>query len=227
MHYKEFLEFKHLGFNVFTLSAMATIVFTVFEAWGLHKQSKLIREKKSGQSLDNYLFIYLIFMFVASIVYGIEINSLALIINGCLFLFCVPVLLGLGKYKGFSLKEKVFFVFCFVVLVFMLLSDVKEFMFLFIMSGIILALLSQLLEINKNKDSGVVEIKLILVYFISTFFWVVYSFLADDLTLFFVTGTSLIILFFIIYSWLKHNKEKNYFIVFIKGGEYYEKNKPK
>jgi len=220
MYYKDFLEFRHLGFNVFTLSAIATIIFTVFEAWGLYKQSKLIRKKKSGQSLDNYLFIYLIFMFVASLVYGVEINSLALIINGCLVLFCVPVLLGLRKYKGFNVKEKLFFTFCFIVLAIMMLTAVKKFMFVLIMFGIILALLSQLLEINKNKDSGAVEIKLILVYFVSTFFWVIYSFLANDLPLLFVTGASLIILFFIIYSWLKYNKEKNYFKVFIKGGEY-------
>jgi len=108
MHYKDFMEFKHFGFNVFTLCAVATIVFTVFEAWRLHKQNKLIKEKKSGQSLDNYLFIYLIFMFVASLVYGIEINSLALIINGCLVLFCVLVLFKdyntLGNQKKNQIK---------------------------------------------------------------------------------------------------------------------------
>ena len=166
MEFNQFLEYKNFGFNVLTVSAIATILFATLEGWAVVKQKQKILLNESGKSIANIMFILLTFVFISFIIYGIEIKSLVLIFNGILFLFYFSIIKGLYKYKGFSRLDKFVFLNCvFGILLMLVLKEKteKELLFFLFISASLIASVWQPLELWKEKDPGSVEIKLVLV----------------------------------------------------------------
>ena len=203
MDYHNLVEIQEIGFNFMTVSAAAIVVFTIGEAWGLLKQGIAIWRKRSGLAVSNILFIYLMFMFAALVVYGLSLNAAVVVGNGLLSALCWPILIGLWKFKGFSLWDKIIFATCFFIIIGLIILPHKKIIFFLFMLGSVLALLLQGWEMWKQKSNGVVEIKTVLVYFISTLFWIIYSLVIKDWPLMVVTSLSLVALTFIILLW-KH-----------------------
>ena len=208
MIFTELIEFQQFGWNKATVGAIAVLFFTIAEAFGLLKQNKAIWEYKSGESIANTLFIYFSFMFAIFVVYGSKRKEGAVIVNGLLFIFFIPILCGLHKFKGFSAADKLLMLVGVISLGAMLFLRIKELIFVIYSLGGIIALAAQPWEIWKKKSSGVVEIKLLIIYFVSTLFWIVYSSSAKDYPLMLIAVLSILILSATIILWFYFRRKK-------------------
>lgn len=203
------VEIQNFGLNAITISAVATAIFTLVTVWGLFKQNKLIWSSKSGQSIAVPWFICAALNFYSMFIYGFVTNSGALMFNGFLAgLFHIPVLIGLRKFKGFSHKDNaMLFIFALALLA-MIFLPIKGGMYLFFSLSATVTLAMQPWEIWKQKSSGVVDIRLILIYFIATSFWAVYSSLLKNWRMELVFDSALFVLFITILLWLKYRKKE-------------------
>src|SRR3989339_375915 len=136
-------------------------------------------------------------------VYGIFTKEAAIIINGLASLFVVPIVVGLWRFKGFSKIDFFVFLLCVLGFVVMLIFPFKKIMFLLFSFGSILALIAQLVEMHKTKAVGVIEIKLIRVYLVSTAVFVVYSIFVNDWPLLIISVLSFILLVIILLSYYR------------------------
>ena len=157
------------------------ILFGVIGTWGLWKQRNKIVHNRSGHSVSKLAFLYMTFHFGAMTVYGSSILDIPLVINGLLrFLFHLPILVGLEKYRGFTKKERGIAWGLAALLVLMIVVSFKQEFFLVENFGAIFIAMAQPLEIWREKNSGVVEIRLVLIYLGTAFTWIFYGLLIND-----------------------------------------------
>ena len=204
-----FVEFQNFGLNAMTVSFIGTIFFTFFQAWGLSGQNKTIWKNKSGEAVSVSWLSYNLYVFFLAFIYALEINGLALAFNGfCLGVMHIPIIIGLGKFKGFQRWEKIVFGVAIVLLVVMIFlpSEYKALLFLISSFGNIIAMATQPLEIFKKKTSGCVDIRLIFSFWISTIFWVVYAFAVNNWVLQILCPSYLAILTITMILWFLYRK---------------------
>ena len=201
------LEYQHWGWNSLIIGSAGTIIFTFFEGWGILKQNESIWREKSGESVSVSWFSFLGFFFFAFILYGVHLKSIAIVVNGSVLgPLHLPVLWGLWKYKGFTGKEKLLFVLSVLMVPAMAFIPWKSEVYLLLSIGTIIALASQPWEIWENKNAGVLEIRLIGIYLVSTGFWVAYAFATGDLPLEIITTAALFLLLITCLLWFKYRK---------------------
>ncbi len=176
------IELQNFGRNVETLSFLLTMAIMCIITWGLIHQTQKIWRNRSGESISTTWIIVFQFMFASFVVYGVEKNSLALIIQGCVRVPLVSIiLLGLWKFKGFTNRQMAIFIILFGGIIYMPFSNHKAFIFLlYSYLGVASAML-QTWELWKTKHTGVVSIKFLMLNFIGVFLWVIYgSIVLDD-----------------------------------------------
>ncbi len=199
------VEYQNWGWNAVVVGSFGAIIFTFIEGWGLWKQNQAIWRGKSGESVSVSWFSYFLFALAAFFFYGIHIHGIAAMFNGvALTLVHIPILLGLWKYKGFAKWEKVQF-FCLALMVpAMAFLPWKNEVFTIVSVGIIYSLATQPLELWKTKKTGAVEIKLLVVYTLSTAFWVIYAFAINEWVLEILTSVNLFLLGLATLLWFKY-----------------------
>lgn len=197
-------EYQSWGWNALTVGSSGIIVFTLAEVWGAWKQNQKIWHEKSGESVSVNFFSYNFFSFTALIFYGAHIASGASIFNGLLMLFYIPILLGLWKFKGFTCREKVLFVFFSTMVPTIAILPWKDEVFLIISAGIVYSVATMPWELWKTKRTGAVEIKLLVVFLISTMFWVAYAFAIGEWVLEILTTVNLFLLCLSTGLWFKY-----------------------
>lgn len=201
------MEFVQFGWNAVTIGLLGTVIFTILSAWGLWQQKKAIWDNELGQSVSVINFSYGTAFFTAVLIYGISIKSIALSFNGLLLsFFNLPIILGLWKFKGFTKIEKFLGVCFLIIIIAMLILPLKSWFFLFLSFGNLVPGSMQALEIYNEKDAGVVEIKLLAVYLLSTLFWIIYAFAIDNWILQIISPLFFIILTITIVLWFKYKK---------------------
>lgn len=187
------VEIKNFGWNITTVSAFAIIFFSTLQGYGFLEQNQRIWKAKSGKSVSITWLIFSAFTFVVIFIYGLSIKSGVLMYTGFLALFHVPILIGLKKFEGFSLINKIIFIGCVSAVALMILMPFKDkIFFAFQFAGIATAA-TQPWKIKKAKDPGVVEIKLILFLFTANIFWFAYGFAIKDWVLIITTPLALTI----------------------------------
>lgn len=199
---------KHLPI---TISFLGTSFFAVLGAWGLVKQNRKIWRDCSGDSVSVAWNSVFAFMFTAFFIYGIEINSLACIIQGVFrTLFYIPILVGLYRYKGFTQKESWLSILMFVAIVVMLIAPAKVVPVIFMsfsFAGVIAAGF-QPWEIYKWKSRGNVSLELLVVYAMSIVFWAGYGYFIKDTLLAIMMSLYLVVYFTGVYLWLYYWKKE-------------------
>src|SRR3989344_8841053 len=94
---RETLEIQNWGYNLLTLSFIATVFFTVLQAWGLWKQNRKIRRERSGTSVSVISFGYFGSYFFALLAYGVHLKSIAIVFNGLLGCLYIATLVEVWK----------------------------------------------------------------------------------------------------------------------------------
>ena len=204
------VEYKNFGWNFFTLSFFMVFSSLILEAIGFLEQIKTIKRKNSHKALSLSMYLYFTFCFISSLIYGAKIYSALLMLNGLLFIFCSQITYELIKRKGINRKEFLLFIFCFVAILLMIILPIKEIIFSIFMLGSVCVLFLQAYEIFKEKSPGAVEIKLMLIYFFTTLFFVWYAKTIKDVFLILITMLTLVSLLVIILFWFYfYLEEKN------------------
>ncbi|PKM91493.1 hypothetical protein CVU82_02760 [Candidatus Falkowbacteria bacterium HGW-Falkowbacteria-1] len=171
----DFVEIQNWGFNSLTISSLMTMVFTIFQAYGFTKQGQKIWRRRSAKSLSAPFFFLFFFYFIAFIFYGLSKNSLAMVFNGLLFIPCIPVVMGIIKFKGLSLLDFLSFIFAAAIVPIMIVTNQKD-IFVFILLVISLTTLAtQPLTMIREGSRGSVEIKFVVVFLLTGVFWFVYA----------------------------------------------------
>ncbi|MFA5109552.1 MAG: PQ-loop domain-containing transporter [Patescibacteria group bacterium] len=102
---EKFVEFQNWGFNLLILSSLMTMIFSILQGYGFIKQSQKIWREKSVKAISPPFFFLFFFYFIAFIIYGFHKNSLAMVFNGFLFIPCIPVVIGIIKFKKMKLVD--------------------------------------------------------------------------------------------------------------------------
>lgn len=205
------IELENFGWNLLTVSFSATIFFVLLGCWGLWQQNKYIWIKRSGKSLSTTWFICSLYLFISSFIYGLSINSLALIIVGVMRgLFHVPILAGLWRFKGFTRKQWLTLLILAVVAVVMIISpkDMKGVFYMLFSAGVLIPTSMQPIKIWKNKNPGVVSIELLIIYSMSSMFWVIYASIIGKLPIIMFSTANSMIFASTITLWFKYRNKK-------------------
>lgn len=202
------MELEQLGWNAVTIGAVGAILFTILEAWGLWQQKKTIWNNQSGKSISVVWFLYFANQFVVIFIYGLSMKSITLTFNGLLSLIYIPIIIGLWKFKGFKRSEKILGLFLLLTSMIMVIVPFKDWVFLVMSFGSLLASAMQPYEIWKNKNSGVVEIRLLTVFLISTLFWIIYGYAINDWVLKIVCPMYFTIVSITMFFWFIYKQPK-------------------
>jgi len=204
---KEFVEVQNWGFNPLIISSLITMIFTLLQGYGFVKQGQKIWKNKSVKSLSTPFFFLFFFYFIAFLFYGLSKNSLSMVFNGLLFITCIPIVVGIIKFKRLSFVEVISLFSTALVVPVMILTKYKDiFLFILLVISLIL-LLSQLLTMIKEKSRGSVEIKFIIVFLITAIFWFVYSSFLNNWPLQVFNFLASIVYVLIIYFYRKYKPE--------------------
>ncbi len=96
----EYLDYKEHGqFTLTSLVIVIAFLSAFIQAWGIRKQNNLIWKNKSGESLPISFFVFQFIYFLSYLIYGIKINSAALVINNLVFILFIPIIVGLIKFR--------------------------------------------------------------------------------------------------------------------------------
>lgn len=169
------VEYLNWGFNILTISAIATFFFSICQGWGIYKQSQLIQEETKGESVSVTLFSYWFFYFISFSIYGENQKSVAMLINSFLWIPCLLVLRGLVKYKKIKITEKISFLFFCLMPIFMFFTRNRDDLYSVYLFGILIFMSFQPFEIWQKNDSGAVSPQLLIAFFVTGVFWFFYA----------------------------------------------------
>lgn len=204
------VEWRQWGVNTLTFSAIGTIVLTMFQAWSLNKQARLIWDNKKGDSVSVVMFSYMLFYLVSFIIYGFFMKSIAAMANGLLVVFVIPIFLGLFKFKQFTLVERWCVpIFC-ILPVAMIFSPHKQFLFFCMLSGLLIAFACPARELLRSKDSGFVEVRVIATTMVVNVFWAAYAFAVGDVPLMIFNPLSFVLMVATLLLWIKYKRRPVY-----------------
>src|SRR3989344_6880213 len=158
------MEFQYFGWNAPAVSFWGINLLTLIGAWALYDQKSIIVAKASGKSAALPWFVYYVFMLASFVVYGISELDFALtfhgIVRGSLHLL---ILSELQKFRSFGKRDVWLYRVLLLALIVMIFAPYKEFFFLAFAFGGVASVVSQSLEIRREKSPGVVSIKLLAV----------------------------------------------------------------
>ena len=193
---KEIIEIQHWGWNPIIITSFLTICFTIFQGYGIVKQSQKIWRTKSGKSISTFAFFFGCFYFFSFIFYGLEKMSLAIIFNGLLGFLYLPIVIGLIKFKKFKLYEKILLPITALVIPVMIMTAEKDLLLFILLMVTLITIVTQVLEIRKEKSRGSVEIKFVVIFLLTNIFWLIYAFIIGNWPLEIFNSLAIVV-----YSW--------------------------
>lgn len=175
------MELQNFGWNSQTYVFLATLSVVLFGTWGLYNQNKKIWTKGSGKSVPVILVGVMTFLFISFIFYGIEKLSIACVTQGILRTgLCIPIMIGLHRFKGFNIQETVLIVLMSMVSVWMIYSSQISLMFLIFNIAATIAAMFQPWEMLREKSNGAVSMKFLITSLVSFLFWLGYGIVFVD-----------------------------------------------
>jgi len=166
------------------IGAYGVLFFSLYWSFALLKQSWNIWHRKSGASVSVPWMLYFYFLCPVYAIYGIQTDKWPLIAHGSLRGLCfIPILIGLMKYKGFQLWEKLTSPMMLLFVILMITTSFSNWIFLVASTGGVFAAGLQPWEMFRKKSIGVFDFQLALVMMLSNCFYTLYSFAVKDIQL--------------------------------------------
>lgn len=179
--------------NGFTISFTLAVFLTILQAWGLWKQNTKIKKNESGESLSLIFFSAQFLYFFGYVIYGLYIHDLVIILNNFLFLFFIPIIANLIRYKYRKLKKnlkpenktlllrKLIFEITLSALLFLIFLPIifwinnKDLMIAILLVVVIISTIPQAYDILIKKNTKNIELKFIIAFMLSSFLWLSYG----------------------------------------------------
>jgi uncharacterized protein with PQ loop repeat len=200
VNYKNFIEYQNWGWNIITLSFIGTVIFSIIEGWGIWQQRNTINEKNSSQSLPMMANAYYCIFFICFLIYGIQMKSLAMIINGLLAIPFIAMYISALKTPDNEGVRKWHLSFLVLIPLVLFSTYSKEIFGTMILVACLIGTQTPI-EILRNKDSGSVEPKFLWSLTISVGFWTIYAWCINDKAVFIANAYSFLMLSYSIYIW--------------------------
>jgi uncharacterized protein with PQ loop repeat len=201
------VEYQNWGLNTITLSFILSIAVTTISAWGLVKQNQIIWKTKQAEGVSVFWLSYYLALQLAILIYGLSLNSAALVLNGLLAALYFPVLWGLWKFKGFSSLEKLLaLILAMAILAMALLPFKTQFFFVFAVGGLVSAAM-QPLEMWRKKSAEGLSIKLIGTLLFGTAVWFTYGVAVQDWVLISINLVASFIFSSVILLWGRYRRQ--------------------
>lgn len=202
-------EYAHWGWNMATLGALGTVVFTIYQVLMLQRQNKRIWGNKSGEAVSVTTFSFMCFFLTTFALYGYYGKSFSVVFNGAAMApFELAILVGLWKYKGYTKKEWLSVILSFMMVPSMILLPWKDEVYMVCSIGSVGGLLFQPIEIYREKKAGVIDIGLVAACLCSTVFWLVFTYYAGLMFVFSISASIFVILLAIVFLWYKYQEEE-------------------
>lgn len=184
------------------ISAAINVLAMLIGSYGLWDQISIIWRNRSATSVSLVWMTTYMFMFASFVVYGWSIGSGALMVQVVRVVLLLVVVVGIVRFTGGLGKIGwLSFVILTIAMVLMVFSPEKKWFFLAfsLLGGIAAA--DQPHRIWRNKNTGQVSYKLIVVYNIAAAAWIVYGLSVGDYfvtimgVLYVVINTSTMVMF--------------------------------
>jgi uncharacterized protein with PQ loop repeat len=169
------VEWHSWGYNALTISFIATVAFTLFQAWGLWKQIGTMRVRRSGESISLLLFSYLGCVFFSMLYYGLLVRSIAAVFNGLLGFLHVVVVVLLWRYKRIARAEMMLAATFPLMIVAMVVVPWRDTLLLVVMAISLVPMAHQPLEMWRNRSAGAVDLRYVAIFMASAGFWTIYA----------------------------------------------------
>lgn len=209
--FEDFIEIKNFGNNIMTASFVLTIILSIIQSYGISKQGKRISKHKSARAISVFFFAAQSIYSLGYIVYGINKNSLALIINGLLFIFFFRIvfqILTLSSKKNNYFNTDNIMTSLFLVLApLLLLITNKDVMLLILFIISTISSIPQIYLLYRLNDYSDIEPKFIFALLISSAIWLIYGIIirGDVLILSSIPTIISLIVFLAVYYYRKIN----------------------
>ena len=200
--FKSTIEYRSWGANVATYSFLGTMLFSLLQGWALFAQNGTIRRKRSGESIAVIYFVYGFCYFAAFFVYGVAKMSIAMAVNGLLFVPYLPILTALERWKGFSRADWLsLLAFSLMIPAIELLKgDMRDVFVLLGLFGCLVPGIFQFMELLRTKSPGAIDPRFIVAFMFSCIFWFIFGlmtgnwiFVAFNPVSFFLLGSTLVV----------------------------------
>jgi len=206
MNWHNFVECQNWGMNALTVSAIGTVFFTFWQLYAACVQSKKVWSEKSAQSVSLQLFTYNLFYLVTFLIYGAYKNSLAIMINGLLFIAFLPAVIGIWKFKKTKLREKIIALLYSLIIPAMIILPQKDLVVLASLSGIALFLVIQLWDIIREGDFGALSVEFIVIYLATNAFWLAFSITIKNVPMVLFSAVVIVIYSVCLYLFFRYKK---------------------
>jgi len=207
---KQTVEYQSFGWNALTIGATGGALILVFEIWALLKQVASIWRARSVKSLSAYWLGYIACYFAACIPYGLGVRGGLIIVTSALFVLAhIPLLWGIHRFRGFSALEIVSIgAFALMVPAMIQFPSWSDALYLAFSMGTVYAFVMQAWELWKTKETGALNLELLVTYLVATAFWTVYAFAIDALALKILNPALLVILSATIAMWIRFKAQE-------------------
>lgn len=199
----EFVEVQNWGMNHQTIISLITVMFTVFQGYGIIQQNNTIWKNRSVQSLPSLVFFGSMFFYLAFMFYGFSKNSLTIISNGLLGFLYLPIAIAFLKFGKLGRLRTSLLLLVSVIIPIMIIVPEKD-IFLFILFAFTLfVLIMQPLKMIQEDKCGSVDIKYTLVFLLTNIFWFVYAYTSNNWVLQIANSGAALIYLLVFYLYYK------------------------
>lgn len=177
---ENWIEVANWGWNLLTFSAIGAVLITIYQGYGLWKQSREIRLTGNSESLSTFYFSYMLWYFLAFVYYGLSSHSLAMSFCGLLGFLYIPILIGIHKSRGFTLVDWLVLWLTLPILPLMIIVSDKDVYLMCLMAGILVSIIKQLALIIRTKDASALSLSWILAFLLAGILWLSYALTIGD-----------------------------------------------
>lgn len=179
---KSTVEYRDLTTNGFLsvgiLTALGVVFFTCLQGYGTWEQGRTIWRKRSGKGVSSVMVIFSTCYFFAFFAYGMSQSSIAMALNGLLGFVFIPIVIGLWRFRGFSIAEWIYFAVCLALAPAMALVENKDLFLLVLLGAVIGTSIPQTVKAYQAwqaSDPGAIEPKFFVVFMATNAFWFIYA----------------------------------------------------
>lgn len=201
------IEWQQWGMNILTVSSTGAIILALFQAWSFTRQGMAIWRERSGDSVSVKMFVYLLFYLISFVIYGISMKKITMIINGLLFIPVISIVAGLIRFKPFTRIERYCLPLFSTMPIAMFFAPYKQALFFCMLVGLLIAFSCPPLEIWRNKDAGVVEIRVVVASMVTNLFWTIYALRVWDVPLIIFNPLSFFLMVTTLCLWRKYQRK--------------------
>lgn len=194
---KQSIEYRSWGWNLVTLSFIATLFLYAIQVWTLSSQRAKIHRERSAEAVSVPLVALIGSVMAAFGVYGVFRSSLASALNGSQAIFYFLVYREVARQRRLTNSELLVgsgFLLAPFVMVLLGTEKSRELYMLILLFASLFPMAHQPYVMWRCKSAGVAEAKVFLSFSASSLFWWIYAIATGDPVLQIVNPISLVIM---------------------------------